>query len=89
MPGPLSWPRTAYSGLQWRVLTLQDASELRAFLTSPAPPDPVRGLLAQRLYAGGRQGTSATAGARQALTLALGAAASAGVALLIPRAIVA
>jgi len=46
----------------------RDAGELRAFLAGPASPDPVRAmLLAQRLYAGHRQGTSATAGARQAL----------------------
>ena len=46
----------------------RDASELRALLASPAPPDPVQALLlAQRLYAAHRQGTSATAGARQAL----------------------
>jgi len=46
----------------------RDAGELRAFLASPAPPDPVQALLlAQRLYAAHRQGTSATAGARQAL----------------------
>lgn len=46
----------------------QDAGELRAFLAGPANPDPVQAmLLAQRLYAGHRQGTSATAGARQAL----------------------
>lgn len=46
----------------------RDAGELRAFLAGPASPDPVQAmLLAQRLYAGHRQGTSATAGARQAL----------------------
>lgn len=49
----------------------RDAGELRALLAGPAGPDPVQALLlAQRLYAGHRQGTSATAGARQALTLA-------------------
>jgi len=46
----------------------RDAGELRALLAGPASPDPVQALLlAQRLYAAHRQGTSATAGARQAL----------------------
>ncbi len=46
----------------------RDAGELVAFLARPASPDPVQAmLLAQRLYAGHRQGVSATAGARQAL----------------------
>ncbi len=46
----------------------RDAGELAAFLAAPASPDPVQALLlAQRLYAGHRQGVSATAGARQAL----------------------
>jgi hypothetical protein len=46
----------------------RDAGDLRTFLAGPASPDPVQAmLLAQRLHAGHRQGTSATAGARQAL----------------------
>ncbi len=54
----------------------RDAGELRALLAGPASPDPVQAmLLAQRLYAGHRQGVSATAGARQALIDAAAAAA--------------
>lgn len=49
----------------------RDGGELAAFLAAPASPDPVQALLlAQRLYAGHRQGVSATAGARQALIAA-------------------
>jgi hypothetical protein len=67
---PARWA-TANLSRQARAETARlqrDASELRAFLARPAPPDPVQVLLlAQRLYAAHRQGTSATAGARQAL----------------------
>ena len=67
---PVRWAAANLSR-QARVETERlerDAGELRAFMAGPASPDPVRAmLLAQRLYAGHRQGTSATAGARQAL----------------------
>jgi len=67
---PARWAAASLSR-QAHVETVRlqrDAGELRAFLAGPASPDPVQAmLLAQRLYAGHRQGTSATAGARQAL----------------------
>ena len=59
---PVRWAAANLSR-QARVETerlQRDASELRAFLASPTPPDPVQALLlAQRLYASHRQGTSA------------------------------
>lgn len=72
-PAALTPARWAAAGLVRQVHAeterlQRDAGALRASLAAPGNPDPVAAmLLAQRLYAGHRQGAPATAGARQAL----------------------